>query len=681
MVMAGSMSEQLFLVPARSGAELSRWRAAVARYADAFPAVRVSNDWVGAYSATDRIVVVEPDAWPDDLWMAIIQNPRKPIIERLFASSPEILGALLRLRVGHGLPFGFKTRDDWALQWKRGVSLVGLNGRAGRVEQADIDTIKTAWVEAVKIDSRMPVADMWAVKSAHPSVFFMAHVSPRKWEPRPRGEAADYAAEFAEMTIDDLETIFDVDPSLEYVEIYGEPNLASRGWGALWKDGREFTDWFSRVLFMYRRRWPEKKFGFPCLSSGEDISGIQQDAMRFLREASLAAASADWIAVSSHWQSDSGVGSADAGEFWQLYRQRFPDHLLFVTKFGNPVQDKRAVAQQYLQYYSRLRGETGIGGAFAHVVSSPDRAEAGWAWRDEHGQDAGIAKWIGAFMESPGLFDWPLKRCLVGVHGRADGPMREADFQAVADARVEAVKLMSTARPDDVDRLLKINPDMFIMVRLFADFRDRVVSAGDFAAWIKDDMRRFYERGVRHYEIHNEPNTALEGWGASWADGVEFSRWFLEVFNTLKAEFPLARLGYPGLSPGRGGARMSALEFLEQSREAVEAADWIGCHCYWIDDATFDAPEDALNYMEYRRRFPTHLTFVTEFSNPLPDADKTMKGNQYVDFYRRAREVFGLGAAFSFVLSASSPRYMHEAWLPEVGEPSGIPGIVGAREF
>lgn len=66
--------------------------------------------------------------------------------------------------------------------------------------------------------------------------------------------------------------------------------------------------------------------------------------------------------------------------------------------------------------------------------------------------------------------------------------MLDPDFEAVRVGRVEAVKLLSTARPEDVDRLRQINPDMFIMVRLFASFQDRVVRADEFASWVEADM-------------------------------------------------------------------------------------------------------------------------------------------------------------------------------------------------
>jgi murein DD-endopeptidase MepM/ murein hydrolase activator NlpD len=70
---------------------------------------------------------------------------------------------------------------------------------------------------------------------------------------------------------------------------------------------------------------------------------------------------------------------------------------------------------------------------------------------------------------------WPYGQCLIGLHGRVGGPMQEPDWAVVKAARVEALKLISLASPDDVDRAHQINPKMLVMVRLFADFRNRVV--------------------------------------------------------------------------------------------------------------------------------------------------------------------------------------------------------------
>ena len=135
-------------------------------------------------------------------------------------------------------------------------------------------------------------------------------------------------------------------------------------------------------------------------------------------------------------------------------------------------------------------------------------------------------------------YPWPRALCLVGVHGRADGPLAEADYGPINQARIEAVKLLTTAQPQNVDRLRADNPRVFILVRLFASFDGRVVRADEFAEWMIGDMAPFYDRGLRYFEIHNEPNLRPEGWTQSWADGAAFGAWFIAVRNRLKQVYP-----------------------------------------------------------------------------------------------------------------------------------------------
>lgn len=288
---------------------------------------------------------------------------------------------------------------------------------------------------------------------------------------------------------------------------------------------------------------------------------------------------------------------------------------------------------------------------------------------------------LGLPTQPPPVYPWPRSVCLAGLHGRADGPLQDADLTVVRLARIEAVKLMSTARPENVDALRAIQPDMFILVRLMASFQQRVVRPADFVSWLEYDLRQFYARGVRYFELHNEPNILGEGWTYSWQNGREFNTWFLDAFHRFKQLFPEALFGYPGLSPDgvpAPGQRTNDVQFLNESDEAARTADWVGVHCYWQSEAEMEAPGGGRGYRAYRQRYPDKLLFITEFSNVAPGLDKRLKGQQYARYYQGLRAEPGLGAAFAYVASASAG-FLDETWRTENGQLTAIPGLVAAR--
>jgi murein DD-endopeptidase MepM/ murein hydrolase activator NlpD len=276
---------------------------------------------------------------------------------------------------------------------------------------------------------------------------------------------------------------------------------------------------------------------------------------------------------------------------------------------------------------------------------------------------------------------WPPNRCLVGLHGRVDGPMQKDDWNIVRSARIEALKLNSQAASEDVENAWQINPDMFIMVQLSADFRSRVIRPPEFVRWVEYDVQRFYERGVRYFEIHNEPNLAPEGYGVSWRNGREFGEWLLETIGLLKPRFPEAKFGWPGLAPGpTTGMRFDHQAFLESAGNLIEQMDWLGCHCFWQDEAGMFSEQGGANYKFYRDNWPGKLLFITEFSNTATGVASSIKGDQYVKYYQHLREVPGIGAAFAFAVSAAV-NFPYEVWRTEDGQPTAIATKVGSRPF
>jgi GH24 family phage-related lysozyme (muramidase) len=272
-------------------------------------------------------------------------------------------------------------------------------------------------------------------------------------------------------------------------------------------------------------------------------------------------------------------------------------------------------------------------------------------------------------------------KALVGLHGSADGSWGHAvlpeTVQLIKQGRIKSYKGLSNESADTVKVLRSIDPDIFIMVRLFAKVNRENPSASAFVEAVGDDAVKWYNSGaVRHFEVHNEPNLKLadetgEGMWTAWKDGAEFAMWFRQVVNALKPLMPDALFGYPGLSPGWSisEVRYDPIRFLEESWEAMDQADFICAHAYWTTPAEMYSEDGG----QWYKRVP-HAgkpLMVTEFSNPSHDVDKHEKGKQYVDYYASLENVH---SAYSF-LSTSSSGFEAETW-----HGSDIAHTVGQRD-
>ena len=275
---------------------------------------------------------------------------------------------------------------------------------------------------------------------------------------------------------------------------------------------------------------------------------------------------------------------------------------------------------------------------------------------------------------------WAAEECLLGVCGRAGGPMLPADLEAVRTARLEAI-LLPMAEPEATLRELRaIHPGMLIAVTLQADLSDGPVPAAEFIAQVLPQARRWAGSGVLHFQIQPNPNLQSEGWGRSWAGGAEFAAWFQTVLAGLHEALPGCALGFPGLSPGEGvpGQRAQAEAFLQAAGEAAQSADWIGVNCYWAG-AQGAAGPDGIGLVErYRRDFPAMLLMVTEFGAVAALDGPQDRARQILDFHRAARGVPQLGAIFGYVLSTSDG-YPGDAWRREGEDGREFMLVVGSR--
>jgi lysozyme len=304
-------------------------------------------------------------------------------------------------------------------------------------------------------------------------------------------------------------------------------------------------------------------------------------------------------------------------------------------------------------------------------------------------QPAQLTEWFLANYEATKILHHPKEHFVapelpvgltkVGLHGSADGswgnPILPETIELIKEAKIEAYKGLSNESANTVKILKDINPDMFILIRLFAKVNKGLSRPQQFIDTVAQDAVKWYHAGVRHFEVHNEPNLKIddsaEGMWDVWEDGGEFSLWFLQVVAQLKEMMPEAQFGYPGLSPGIGisGVRYDPIRFFNESWTAVDEADFICAHCYWVTRDQIYSDDHGQWYKRYHVK--NKPIMITEFSNPSHEVPKGEKGKQYVEYYASLDNVH---SAFSFLSTASSG-FQHETW-----HGSNIATTVGQRD-
>lgn len=262
---------------------------------------------------------------------------------------------------------------------------------------------------------------------------------------------------------------------------------------------------------------------------------------------------------------------------------------------------------------------------------------------------------------------------MFGLHGRSGSDHREADWLALRKARptVSWYKLITNTNVEDISRVIMegIKPEQIVMRLHFATQRPERVTPTQFVDWQMIHLTRFNALHGKYVEVHNEPNLEQEGLGTQWSGPNEFSAWFNEVQALIKQRFPDLLVGMPGLSP-----KPNVAEWLVGCASAYRMCDWIGVHCYFIDDAQMADPEHG----SYWRRFTPFMKpiIITEFSNPSPDIAKNVKARQYLYYVASLHPYQFIKAAICFTVSNAG--FDNEAWVSEAGELSPIPEIVGA---
>lgn len=282
--------------------------------------------------------------------------------------------------------------------------------------------------------------------------------------------------------------------------------------------------------------------------------------------------------------------------------------------------------------------------------------------------------------ELPGLvLDEPMVMGPVrlGLHASADPDISEAEIREFQHTRPGVIKLLSFHPPEAIARLADDHPQALWIVRAFLDFGGRRVTPDQFVSWTLSDVQRTLDvlKGRELLvELHNEPNTHHEGLGRAWADGRDFSQWWLEVQRLYRTALPGVPLLYPGLSPGGSvaGVRQDHIEFLEASRPAVAAADGLGVHLYW--SRIFPMTQALAVLDDIMTRFRGYTLYITEASNNDRQAPPEEKARDYITFWQQLTRRPPVRGVTYFVASASNPAFASEVWVGR-----GIGQIVGRR--
>jgi hypothetical protein len=270
----------------------------------------------------------------------------------------------------------------------------------------------------------------------------------------------------------------------------------------------------------------------------------------------------------------------------------------------------------------------------------------------------------------------PLGQARIGLHASADPIITDQEVAEFKAMRPGIIKLLSFHDPEGITKLVAQHPEARWIVRTVVNFDGREIGPEQFVKDTIDDTRRTLNllKGKDVViELHNEPNLVREGLGSSWDDGVQFAAWWMELIKLYRNRLPGQRFIFPGLSPGSAirGIKQDHVQFLEASRAAIDAADGLAIHLHWSQIAPMP---QALNVLDdYISRFRFTPMWVTKAGNNRAGAP-SMKGQQYLRFWKELQKRPTVQGVTFFVASASNPDFAEEVWVGR-----GIGEVVGRR--
>ena len=167
-------------------------------------------------------------------------------------------------------------------------------------------------------------------------------------------------------------------------------------------------------------------------------------------------------------------------------------------------------------------------------------------------------------------------------------------------------------------------------------------------------------------QLNNEPNHPGENFGGpDWAAAVNYNAYFLRLAPALKAAVPGLKLGFPGLA-----VQQNEVNWWTACREAMELADWVGCHVY-AQFENWDDPAWGRRY-ELLQALTDKPIIITEYGDSTPGRPIEEKAQRYKAWLE---ELPGqIEAAYCYLLS--SP---HDEWAEFVLNDKAIEIICSAK--
>lgn len=242
-------------------------------------------------------------------------------------------------------------------------------------------------------------------------------------------------------------------------------------------------------------------------------------------------------------------------------------------------------------------------------------------------------------------YPWPIGRCLQGIFANGE----ELAIDISGKYVVEAALIRMGASKESIAVLRKSNPMLFLMTQLQLPATRKAITAAEWAARVRPSVQGHVEAGVGYFAVLRAPNLASEGCGLHWTSGKDFGRWWIDAVSLLKTSFPMAKFGFPGLTPGPQitGQRLDALTFMEAADEAMLHADWIGAICTWSAPKEMLDEDKGAYFSTLRRYYPDQLIFITEFGSVNLSLDASTRANEAARYFEIVKNEAGIGAMFA----------------------------------